>query len=290
MQLNVFEAAMAASGQTWTAPPGRDLLRLRDMDATVRPLFDPGAPQADRQQRRAETLEFLQGRHYRHLAPDAKEPLMTWSFGLYLNRQLAGVVVLNPPAAGVSHWLYGTGSPWIRQVIGVTRTVCAPEAPFNSESFMVSAAMRLLPRVDHRFAIAVAHSDLGVFDPDGKAHVGQIYMASNAWWAGHSATGQWRGFYNPETGARLSRKNGARNRSRSECPPGWLIEDGAALTRFLWFVGPLEEVARTDLVPSVQVSIREGAIPVWRRPAFVKRSTTRAYSAEDKSLRQSVTH
>lgn len=112
-------------------------------------------------------------------------------FGLLLNGQLAGVVVLNPPAAGVTQWLYGENSAWRARVIAVTRTTCAPEAPFNSESFLVSAVMRALPRLDDRFSTVVAHSDLGILDPEGKTHIGQIYMASNAWWAGHSRSG-WR--------------------------------------------------------------------------------------------------
>lgn len=269
----------------WSPPADRDLLRLRDLDARVMPLYDPGAPTAVRRQRREKTLAFLQRHHYLHQAPEAKQPAMTWSFGLYLNGQLAGVVVCNPPAAGVAAWLYGKDSSWRSRVLAITRTVCAAAAPFNSESFMVSAVIRMLGTLDDRFSLAVAYSDLGIVDPHGKHHIGQIYMASNAWWAGHTVSTRWRGLYNPATGARISRKNGGRNRSRAECPPGWIVEESAQLSRFLWFFGRQERAAREQLLPGVRVSIREGGIPLWRRPAQVHKGAHRAYSSADKLLR-----
>lgn len=284
MQMTLDDLDLRIGRRAWQAPAGRDILRLRDLDARVVPLYDPGTPAAARRRARERTLDFLRRYHYLHQAPDAKDPVMTWSFGLLLNGQLAGIVVLNPPAAGVTQWLYGQNSAWRARVIAVTRTTCAPEAPFNSESFLVSAVMRALPRLDDRFSTVVAHSDLGILDPEGKAHIGQIYMASNAWWAGHSRSG-WRGFVNPATGARISRKCGGRNRSRAECPPGWEVEEGTVLSRFLWFIGPRETEAREHLLPNVRVSIREGGIPIWRRPRDVRRGAPRAYSLADKLLR-----
>lgn len=266
----------------WVPPAGRSILRLQELEAEVRPLFDPGAPERTRKEQRAETLDFLHRYHYLHLAPGSLDPAFTWAFGLYLNGTLAGTVCMNPPAAGVTQWLYGDDLPRRRRVIAVTRTCCAPEAPFNSESFLVSGAIRLLARLDHRFAVAVAHSDLGYIDPSGLPHIGSIYMASNAWWAGHRQSDKSGGFLNPATGAIVSRYTNGKQRPR---PDGWVDAPAPLLSRFLWFLGKQEQDARLNLQPNVLVSIREGATPVWRRPAIVTRGTPRTYSAADKALR-----
>lgn len=267
--------------ERWVPPAGRFVLRQDQVQAEVRPLFDPTGSASDRRDGRALTLWFLSQHHYLHIAPDAKAPAITWSFGLYLNGALSGVVCFNPPAGGVTQWLYDDPS-WRRRVIAVTRTCCAPIAPFNSESFLVSGAVRLLARLDDRFSVAVAHSDLGYIDPTGLPHIGSIYMASNAFWAGHKQSSRPGGYLNPETGAVLSRYSNGKQRPR---PEGWVDAPAPVLSRFLWFLGAEQDRARRQLVPSVQVSIREGGVPVWRRPAIVTPSTRRAYSDADKALR-----
>lgn len=285
-QVTLEDLVESQGRRGWVPPAGRQLLRLRELDATVRPIYDPGTDRGARLEARRTTLEFLSRHHYLQRVPGAKDPAMTWSFGLYLNGELAGVVVLNPPAAGVCQWLYGDRMDWRARVIAATRTCCVDAAPFNSESFMVAAVWRLLPRLDHRFSVGVAMSDLAVVDPEGKVHSGAVYRGAGAWWAGRSEPGTWRGFINPVTGARISRKCGGRTRTRDECPPGWLVEPGAVLNRFLWFVGPLEAEARAALEPRVQVLARPGAAPVWLRPRDVRRGTPRAYPAVDRVLRQ----
>lgn len=263
---------------TWAPPQGRSLLRLAELRAEVRPIYDPGAAPAARRAARETTLEALRRWHYMHRMEGPKDPAMTWSFGLYIAGDLAGVVLLNPPAAGVCQWLYGDTAAWRRRVIAATRTCCADAAPFNSESYLVSAVWRMLPRLDERWTTCVAMSDLSVRDPHGRYHNGGIYAASNAWWAGTSTSGTWRGFIRPETGARLSRKCGGRNRTRDERPEGWEIEPPATLTRFLLFVGGDESETRVALETRVQVAVRQGHFPVWLRPAHVRKGDRRLYA------------
>ena len=277
-QLTLSETCEAPQPRRiWVPPAGRELLRKRDYDPMVCPLYDPGAPQAQRQAGREQVLEFLSRWHYMHRSGESKMPPMTWAFGLFLRRELVGVVVLNPPAAGVCQWLYGEDNDWRRRVIAATRTCATDDAPFCTESLMVSAVWRMLPRLDDRFTVGVAMSDLAIVDPVGQQHNGGIYAASNAWWAGTSETGTWRGFVNPITGARISRKCGGRNRTRDELPEGWEIDGGTRLNRFLWFVGREEAAARAALRPTVEVAIKPGQTPVWRRPLYVRRNTRRAY-------------
>ncbi len=268
----------AAQRAPWHPPEGRSVLRLADVHTEVRPIYDPTSPWDARREGRRLVLEFLARFHYMHVVPGAKEPAMTWAFGLFLNRELAGVAVLNPPAAGVVRWLFGDDTQWYRKVIAATRVACAdPLAPFNSESHLVSSVWRQLPRLDDRFSVGVAMSDLAVCDALGHHHTGGIYAASNALWAGVSQSGSWRGFLDPATGARISRKCGPRNRSREECPAGWVIEPAARLNRFLWFVGRGRDGAMEALDPRVRVAVRSGPFPVWRRPSQVTRRMRKAY-------------
>lgn len=247
----------------------------------VEPLFDPGAGKENRRRGRGMTLDFLRTWHYIHRAAGAKDPAMTWSFGCYLDGELAGVVVLNPPAAGVCQWLYGDDAQWRRRTIAATRVCCTDAAPFNSESCMVSRVLRAIPRLDDRWSTAVAMSDLAVQDQTGRFHSGRIYAASNAWWAGRSASPTWRGFIDPATGARMSRKCGGRNRTAEERPAGWEIERGGVLNRFLWFLGPQEADARAALRGQVQVGVRRGLFPVWVRPTDADKRDRRFYGTAD---------
>jgi len=278
--LEALDDGVLQPRRPWTPPADRELLRLREMHPEVRPLFDPSDSLARRRAAREEVFAFLRQWHYMHQPAGAKDPNMTWAFGLYVAGELEAVATLNPPAAGVAAWLYGDDRLWRPQIISITR-LCATDAmPFNTESFFVSTIWRLLPHLDHRFSCGVAMSDLAVVDPFGRHHTGQIYAASNAWWAGRSRSGSWRGFLNPESGARISRKCGPRNRERAECPPGWVVEDAAVLNRFLWFVGRNGDAARAALHERVQVAVRTGRYPVWRRPGHLHRSARKAYRME----------
>lgn len=265
--------------RSW-APPAREVLRLRETEAVVRPIYQSGDSAG-----RERALQFLRAHHYMHQAEEAKDPAMTVAFGLFLRGQIAGVVVMNPPAAGVRTKMFGSSAAG-RGLIGITRTCCDDRAPYNSESYLVSAALRLLPQLDHRFHTVIAQSDLSVVDPYGRTHIGVIYQGSNAWWAGHSRTKQFRGFRDPVSGARLSRKTWNRSRSREECPPGWMIEEAPVLSNYLWFVGRQAPAARAELTPTVQVLLREGEFPVWRRPVEIRRGAKRAFSAEDRLERR----
>ena len=260
----------------WT-PPDRPLFRTADARPRIAPLYDPAAPRAARQAGRAAVLEFLARWHYLHHTADAKHPAMTWAFGLWLDTTLSGVLILNPPAAGVCQWLYGSDTAWRRQTIAVTRLACTDAAPFNTESYFVSRVLRLLPQHDDRWATAVSFADRSVIDPFGRAHTGGIYAAANAWWAGISTPKSWRGFRDPETGARLSRKCGGRTRSRAECPPGWVLDPAQPLNRFLWFCGPSEAAARDALQPHVKVVARPDRQPLWIRPRLLTPRMARAY-------------
>jgi len=263
----------------WT-PPKREILRLRETRAEVRPIYNKGNLAG-----REQMLSFLRQHHYLHQAPGSKEPNFTWGFGLFLHGELAGLAALNPPAAGVPTRYFGKSSAFRRGLIGISRVCCHPGAPFNSESLLVSSVLRLLPKLDHRFHTVIAQSDLSVMDPQARSHVGTIYMGANGWWAGYSTSKQWRGFIDPETGATESRWCGGRERKKSECPKGWQLNPGTQLTNFLWFVSRREAEARQSLLPSVKVMIRQGTYPLWRRPAEIGRGTPRAYSERDKALR-----
>lgn len=279
-QLSLSEVSEASEPRrVWVPPAGREILRLSEYVPEIRPIVDPGDTPEKRRDGRRVVLDFLREFHYLHKVEGAKDPVMTWAFGLYLRHELAGVVVLNPPAAGVCQWLYGDNTTWRRQVIAATRVCCSDPAPYSSESFFVSGVWRMLPRLDHRFTVGVAMSDLAVVDPYGRHHSGGIYAASNGWWAGVSDQGGWRGFVNPETGARISRKCGGRNLKRNEVPAGWEIDGGARLNRFLWFVGRNDREAKAALREEVEIAIKPGRTPVWRRPLFVRRGTRRAYLA-----------
>ncbi len=269
----------ASARRTWIPPVGRELLRIGEMQPRVEPIYAPDMSPASRKKGRGEALDFLSRHHYLHRAKGALPPPMTWAFGLYFADTLAAVTILNPPAAGVVEWLYGHDLEWRRRVIAATRVCALDAAPFGTESHFVSKIWRLLPHLDDRFTIAVALSDMGVVDPFGHRHIGGIYQASNAWWAGMSVSSNWRGFLNPATGARISRKCGGRNRSKAELPPGWVIERGTQLNRYLWFVGPRERGARAALNERVRVAVRPGWLPVWQRPLHVHRGDRRAYGA-----------
>ncbi len=277
MEISELLQATERRRKPWHPPEGRSILQLADVHTEVRPIYDPTSPLDARREGRRLVLGFLARFHYMHVVPGAKEPAMTWAFGLFLNREMAGVAILNPPAAGVVRWLYGDDVQWYREVIAATRVACTDAAPFNSESHLVSSVWRQLPHLDDRFSVGIAMSDLAVVDPLGRRHTGGIYAASNALWAGVSEGSGWRGFLNPATGARISRKNGGRNRNRAECPSGWIVEPAARLNRFLWFVGRGPEQAMEALDPRVRVAVRSGPFPVWRRPSQVSRRARRAY-------------
>lgn len=272
-----------ARRRKWQAPTDRGILRLSELEAEVRLIYEKGQATG-----RQTTLEFLKRFHYMHQNDDAKEPNFTLVHGVFLRCQLAGIVAMNPPAAGVWRKFWGD-NPMQQGMLAITRTCMDDRTKefdlFNIESFGVAGALRLTPQLQPRWHTVIAQSDLGVTDPQGKVHIGGIYMAANGFWAGHSESSQWRGFLNPETGARVSRKNGGVNRRKEDCPRGWIVEPAAKLTNFLWFCGPAERMARENLLPEVKVSIREGIFPVWRHPSHVSKSAIRAYSEADKALR-----
>lgn len=279
----------------WVNPTDRPVLKLRAMDARVVVLYDRYAGDASRRSARQTSLAFLREHHYMHRAPDAPAPTFTWTFGLLLGGELAGLIAMNPPAFGLANQLYRDArdgaTPWHRRVIAVTRTACDPAAPFNSESFLVAGALRLLSALDGDFTTVVAQADRSVVDSVGRHHVGTLYQGANGWLVRRTARPQgWRAFLNPETGARISRKCGARTRDRTECPPGWVVEAGAPLNTYLWWVGERQHQAQAALHAGVQVAIREGAFaPVWRRPVEVRPGTPRAYDPGDKELRAQET-
>lgn len=91
-----------------------------------------------------------------------------------------------------------------------------------------------------------------------------------------SSPKSWRGFRDPETGARLSRKCGGRTRSRNECPPGWILDPAQPLNRFLWFLDR-EGEARDALQPHVQVLARPDRQPLWIQTRLLTPRKGRAY-------------
>lgn len=139
------------------------------------------------------------------------------------------------PSVSSAHFRTHKTVSHTRRVIALPRLCCADAAPYNAEGYLVAAVWRLIGRLNDRFHVAVAMSALAVIDPYGRRHTGNIYAVSNGWWAGVSEGRTWRGFIDPATGARLSRWCGGRNRTPEECPPGWRVEPGARLNRFLWF-------------------------------------------------------
>lgn len=129
----------------------------------------------------------------------------TYRFGLYRNadKQCCGVAWWIPPTKGAAAATWP--GDW-RQVLSLHRLVCSPEAPANSESFLLGQAIRRI-RQDCLWRCLVTYADTRL------GHLGVIYRATG--W-------EYLGLTTPEPtfvdafGRDVARKAGGRTRTRRE--------------------------------------------------------------------------
>ncbi len=110
-----------------------------------------------------ETREWILLKHYAH-----RMPSITFSYGLYLNGSLEGIVCYGSPASqslckGVC------GEKYKADVLELNRLVINSTAPKNSASLLVSRSIKMLPR--DSIIVSYADTDMG--------HLGIIYQATN---------------------------------------------------------------------------------------------------------------
>lgn len=109
-----------------------------------------------------ETYPWLLEKHY------AKRiPIIKFSFGLYVNNYLVGVVTYGPtPTPQVQKHMLGEG--WETKIVELNR-LCIDCDQENAASFLVSKSLKMLPKP----MAVVSYAD------SGQGHVGYIYQATN---------------------------------------------------------------------------------------------------------------
>lgn len=119
----------------------------------------------------SQITEWFKKKHYAHRIPS-----ISWSYGLYDEDSLIGVISYGTPAS--STLLSGVcGKENADKVIELNRLVINDDAPKNSASFLVGRSIRLLPKPK----IIVSYADTG------QGHVGYVYQACNFIYTGLSS-------------------------------------------------------------------------------------------------------
>jgi hypothetical protein len=110
-------------------------------------------------------------KHYAHRIPS-----ISWAYGLYVDKELEGVVSYGTPAS--STLLSGVcGKEYAHMVIELNRLVLNEGLPKNSTSYLVSKSLKLLPKPK----IIVSYAD------SAQGHIGYIYQACNFIYTGLSS-------------------------------------------------------------------------------------------------------
>ncbi len=118
-----------------------------------------------------ETKKWILEKHYAH-----RMPSISFSFGLYINKKLEGVVCFgSPPSQSLCVGI--CGKEYKKEVLELNRLVINSKVPKNSASFLVANAFKLLPK---KKWIIVSYADTS------QKHIGYIYQATNFIYTGLS--------------------------------------------------------------------------------------------------------
>tara|TARA_R100001163_G_C4995212_1_gene146337 strand:+ start:108 stop:737 length:630 start_codon:yes stop_codon:yes gene_type:complete len=134
-----------------------------------------------------ETYDWLLYKHYLKRLPS-----ISYSFGLYKNSILSGVVTYGTPASH-SLCIGLCGKEYKNIVLELNRLCINDELPNNSASFFISRTFKLLPKP----TILVSYADKTF------GHTGYIYQATN--WIYTGLSDKHRDRYNPNKEERHSR-------------------------------------------------------------------------------------
>jgi hypothetical protein len=112
----------------------------------------------------SELKEWLLVKHYAH-----RKPRIQYSFGLYLNGFLEGVITFGYPATPfISRGI--CGKEYEENVLELSRLVINSGVPKNSASFLIANSIKLLPE---KFKIIISYADSSLH------HIGYVYQATN---------------------------------------------------------------------------------------------------------------
>lgn len=140
----------------------------------------------------------------------------TYRHGLYRRADLRcfGIAWWIPPtkAAAAASW----DGDW-REVITLHRLACRPEAPRNSESFLIAKSIEFI-RKDGRFRCLTTYAD------EGQGHRGQIYRATNWEYLGKTKP---EATFRDGEGMMVSRKAGPKTATRAEMAAKGCVDVGA---------------------------------------------------------------
>ncbi len=173
--------------------------------------------------------DFVRTHHYSHGHHGAPKPCVA---AYDESGKLMGVLMFCTPASeAVRERVFGKENK--TRVIELHRLVMLDEAPKNSESSFIAAAVRLL-MVTHPEKRAV----ISFADPT-EGHCGTIYQATNFIYTGTSSPAT---FYRDASG-RLHhpRQNGVNISRRDASIRGWLPEHRLGKHRYILIVGPPAE-------------------------------------------------
>lgn len=109
-----------------------------------------------------ETIPWLLKKHYAH-----RIPAISYSYGLYIDNILAGIVTYGSPPSYTLTELCGKDHKG--KVIELNRLVLNENLPKNSASYLVGNSLKLLPKPK----IVVSFADTA------QGHIGYIYQATN---------------------------------------------------------------------------------------------------------------
>lgn len=118
-----------------------------------------------------QTKDWILKKHYAK-----RMPSISFSFGLYINDSLYGIVCFgSPPSQPLCRGV--CGEEYRKDVLELNRLVINSGVPKNSASFLVGNALKLLPK---KRWIIVSYADTSM------KHVGYIYQATNFIYTGLS--------------------------------------------------------------------------------------------------------
>lgn len=267
----------AAIDREFTPPP--EALSLKTTNAEVRRIKG----QADL------VREFLKNYHYLHAGEMAGAQkgsiLMTRVYGLYLGGDLAGICVYNPPSVGVEDYFFPKSDYEQRKgVLALSRLCCHPEAPFNSESYLLGQSLRLLWRDNYEreavgkplFRTVVTYADFGLL-----RHTGTVYRSVSGWYVGRSSSGGLGGFIDPATGLILNSRQGARTLTAKDCPEGMVPFKRTTKFRYAMFLGKSKDQLATmrRLNDKVKLlGVLDSGLTVWKNGRVTRPGDTRSYA------------
>ena len=119
---------------------------------------------------RADTLPFLIDIHYAH-----RMPSVSWSFGLFHDEQLEGVITYGTPSSAPLR--RGICGDSFKHCVVELNRLCLRKNLRNDASFLVSHSLKMLR--GNKIVISFADTSQG--------HVGTVYQASNFIYCGLSA-------------------------------------------------------------------------------------------------------